>query len=204
VLPRQAQHVCRLLDLIRSIAAFRQRVSEEKAREKGDRIMTTECVSVLLVEDNRGDALLLQERLLDAGPGRFVLTWVDRLEKALDRLKADVFGAVLLDLTLPDSQGLASLERLHAAAERIPIVIVTGVEDEALALQAIRQGAQDYMVKGALTGRIIARVIQYAIDRKRAEERCARRSGRKWKPWRWRTPRSPPGMPWTPCRRACC
>lgn len=129
-----------------------------------------ESLRVLLVEDNRADAVLLQEMLVRAQPGHFDIIWEDRLGKASARLEGQAFDVVLLDLSLPDSQGLATLEAIHGVAVTVPIVVVTGAEDENLALQAIRQGAQDYLVKGTLSARGMARVIHYAVDRRRVEE----------------------------------
>jgi PAS domain S-box-containing protein len=126
-------------------------------------------MQILLVEDNRADAVLLQDMLEAVGPDRFELVRDERLGKALDRLRSRSFDAVLLDLNLPDSHGLATLDSLHQAAAGIPIVVVTGAEDENLAIQAIRQGAQDYLVKGTLSAKGMARVIQYAVDRNRVE-----------------------------------
>ena len=132
--------------------------------------MTTQPLKILMVEDNRADAVLLRETLLDIEPEAFDLSWDDRVGKALNRLKRNSFDAILLDLTLPDSQGLATLELVQSAAKGIPLIVVTGIEDEELAIRAIRQGAQDYLVKGRSDGRGIARAIRYAVDRKKAEE----------------------------------
>jgi PAS domain S-box-containing protein len=130
----------------------------------------SERLKILLVEDNRADAVLLQEMLSGGQTESFDLIWVDRLGKALGTLPSQTFDAVLLDLQLPDAKGLETLDQLHAAAPTLPIVIVTGAEDENMAMQAIRQGAQDYLVKGTLSARSIIRVIRYAIDRRRVEE----------------------------------
>ena len=127
-------------------------------------------LEVLMVEDNQADAMLLRETLLDIEPGAFELSWDDCVGKALHRLSRNGFDAILLDLTLPDSQGLATLELVQSAAKGIPLIVVTGIEDEELAVRAIRQGAQDYLVKGRCDGRGIARAIRYAVDRKKAEE----------------------------------
>lgn len=124
---------------------------------------------ILLVEDNRADAVLMEDMLRRSSPS-FQLSWVNRLGEAVEKLREGSFDVILLDLTLPDSRGLVTLEKLLAAARSTPIVVVTGVEDEEVGVQAIRQGAQDYLVKGAATGRTVARVIRYAIDRWRAEE----------------------------------
>lgn len=136
--------------------------------------MTDATKRVLLVEDNRADAVLLQSMLADAGVVSLEFTWADRLEEALDRIRQENFDVVLLDLKLPDSRGEATLERLQETARQIPIVVLTGLEDEALAIRAIRRGAQDYLVKGTLNGRSIARAIRYAMDRKRAEQQLKR------------------------------
>ncbi|HBA82816.1 MAG TPA: hypothetical protein DCZ95_01860 [Verrucomicrobia bacterium] len=127
-------------------------------------------LKILMVEDNRADAVLLRDMLLGVEPGGFELSWEDRMEKALGRLRNERFDAVLLDLTLPDSQGLDTLGRVQEGAKEIPIIVVTGVEDEQLAMSAIRQGAQDYLVKGAADARGIARAIRYAVDRKKNED----------------------------------
>jgi DNA-binding NtrC family response regulator len=130
--------------------------------------MSDKPIRILHVEDNRADAVLLQDMLESAGAGRFDILWRDRLQAALDCLAKERFDAVLLDLTLPDSHGLATLERVQVAMPALPLIIVTGVEDERVAMEAIHQGAQDYLIKGATDGRGVARAILYAIDRKRA------------------------------------
>lgn len=130
--------------------------------------MSTEQKRILLIEDNRADAALL-EAMLDSGAAPCSITWTDRLKSALTLLPRDTFDAILLDLSLPDSHGMATLEKVQAAAQAIPIIIVTGREDEQLAISSLRRGAQDYLLKDGLTGRSIARAVQYAIDRKQAE-----------------------------------
>jgi len=139
--------------------------------------MTAEPKRILLVEDNRADAALLRE-MLDDGTGAFSVVWADRLQAALDRFTDETFSAALLDLSLPDSHGLPTFERLQEVARNIPIIIVTGREDEQLAISAIRQGAQDYLVKDGLTGRAITRAITYAMDRKRSEKALRRSEAR--------------------------
>ena len=125
---------------------------------------------VLLVEDNPADAALIEGMFERQGTMPLDLVRADSLGKALDRIAHEAFDAVLLDLTLPDSCGIATLERLQIAAQDVPIVILTGVDDEELALRAIRQGAQDYLFKGAMDGHALTRSVCYAIDRKRAEQ----------------------------------
>jgi signal transduction histidine kinase/CheY-like chemotaxis protein len=122
---------------------------------------------VLLVEDNPGDARLIAELLREVEEPRFQLTRAGSLREALPlRHQAQ---AILLDLSLPDAHGVGSLETLLAAGTDIPVVILTGLADEALARRAVAGGAQDYLVKGDVTPALLARSILYAIERKRAE-----------------------------------
>lgn len=132
--------------------------------------MTGIPTRILLVEDNPGDAILLEEMLVCAKGGPFELTRAARMSEAVDRLAGSAFDAILLDLTLPDSRGFETLQRIQDTARHIPIIILTGVEDEKLAIGAIRHGAQDYLVKGTVDGRAIARAIRYAIDRQKTED----------------------------------
>jgi signal transduction histidine kinase len=125
---------------------------------------------VLLIEDNPGDARLLQEAFGEAHGARFRLVHVERLAEGISLLEKEEYHAVLLDLSLPDARGLESLVELHARAPGIPIIVLTGLDDEAIAVQALRKGAQDYLVKGYTDGNLLARAMRYAIERKRAEE----------------------------------
>ena len=131
--------------------------------------MQQEPIDVLLVEDNPADARLLVESLRDSGPGPFRVTHVPRLNAAVEALTRAPAQVILLDLSLPDSTGLATVDRLQAAAPGVPIVVMTGLQDEALALQAVRQGVQDYLVKGQCEGELTARALRYAVERQRAE-----------------------------------
>jgi two-component system, cell cycle sensor histidine kinase and response regulator CckA len=137
--------------------------------------MNLDGIRVLLVEDNPGDARLFAELLRDAGAGQWNLTQVDRLAHALDRLKREPFDVVLLDLSLPDADGLDTLIRVHTEAPKVPIVVLTGHDDEALAVRAVRAGAQDYLVKGRMDGDLLLRSIRYASERGRAIEALERR-----------------------------
>ena len=121
---------------------------------------------ILLVEANTGDARLLRE-LLAGDHGRFRLTHVDRLAAAISCMQKGGVDIVLLDLRLPDSHGLDTLTNMHNAAMGIPIVVMTGIEDEALGLHLIQHGAQDYLLKGRVTGPILQRSLRYAIERAR-------------------------------------
>lgn len=128
---------------------------------------------ILLIEDNPGDIRLLQEYLKEGSADGFQVTQAGRLSTGLERLAEARFDAVLLDLSLPDSQGLDTLVRLHEAAKDVPIVVLTGIEDEALGVRLIQAGAQDYLVKGHVTGPLLVRSLRYAAERKRsAEELC--------------------------------
>jgi PAS domain S-box-containing protein len=137
--------------------------------------MNLDGIRVLLVEDNPGDARLFTELVRDAGAGQWKLVQVSRLSAALDRLRREPFDVMLLDLSLPDAEGLGTLIRAHAEAPKIPIVVLTGHDDEALAVRAVRAGAQDYLVKGRLDGDLLVRSIRYASERGRAVEALERR-----------------------------
>lgn len=133
--------------------------------------MESERVRVLLIEDNRDDVYLLQEALSEATTVSFELTHVERVGDALQLLARERFDVILVDLSLPDSQGLDSLLGLQRTTSNIPIVVLTGLDDEATAVMAVRAGAQDYLVKGRAEPDLLTRAIQHAIDRKRGEER---------------------------------
>ena len=124
---------------------------------------------VLLVEDDPLYANLVKELLTWDLRWQLALSWCDHLSEALEQLSREPFDVILLDMSLPDSQGLKTLERILDTVETVPVVVVTGAEDEELANQAILHGAQDYLVKGTFDGRAMNRAIHYAIDRKRAE-----------------------------------
>ena len=127
-------------------------------------------LKALLVEDSRGEAALVRE-LLSASIGDAAqVVWVEDTAAALAALRGGAFDVVLLDLTLPDSHGLQTVRRVQEAAAAIPVIVLTGLADEELAQAALRQGAQDYLVKGKYDGTALMRAIRYAIDRKRAEE----------------------------------
>jgi PAS domain S-box-containing protein len=137
--------------------------------------MNLDGIRVLLVEDNPGDARLFSELVRDTGAGQWKMVRVDRLSAALDRLSREPFDVMLLDLSLPDADGLDTLIRAHAEAPKIPIVVLTGHDDEALAVRAVRAGAQDYLVKGRMDGDLLVRSIRYASERGRAVEALERR-----------------------------
>ncbi|HET7272893.1 MAG TPA: EAL domain-containing protein [Rubrobacter sp.] len=130
-------------------------------------------VRVLLVEDNPGDARLVEILLSETGQG-FDVKHVGTLGEALDELDRPPFEVVLLDLSLPDSAGLDTVERMRRAAPQLPLVVLSGRDDEEVALQALQSGAEDYLVKGQESGDLISRSIRYSIERKNAEDKLAR------------------------------
>ncbi len=138
--------------------------------------MVGERLRILLVEDNPGDARLLQETIAEADGGRFEITHLVRCEEATQRLKAESFDVVLLDLSLPDSKGLETVERVNTAAPQVPIVIMTGLDDEEMAVAAAKMGAQDYLVKGHIDSRGLVRSLRYALERKCQELELAEKN----------------------------
>src|SRR5579872_690719 len=124
-------------------------------------------IQILLVEDSPTDILLTEEALSN---GRFHLKSCQRLGDAFLQLETQNFSVVILDLGLPDSQGLETLRSLRAKYPHVAIIVFTGKDDEVLAVQALKEGAQDYLVKGQGLNDILRRAIRYAIERKRAEE----------------------------------
>jgi PAS domain S-box-containing protein len=131
--------------------------------------MKDKATRVLLVEDNPGDARLIQEMLREAGEG-YQLEWVPQLSDGLERLARGEIDLVLLDLGLPDSQGLDTFIRAFSHAPQVPFVVLSGLDDETIAVTAVREGAQDYLVKGQVDGSLLVRAMRYASERKRAEE----------------------------------
>ena len=128
-------------------------------------------VKVLLVEDQRTFAELLKAILSQVLSNRMEVTLAHRLSEAAACLKEGQWDVVLLDLSLPDQQGLRTYEEVKRRAGAAPIIVLSGLDDEDVAVEAVRQGAQDYLVKGQFDSRMLGRAIRYAIERKRIEER---------------------------------
>jgi len=126
--------------------------------------------NVLLIEDNPADAKLIREALTDKRFGPFQIEWVKNLTDGLERLTKGGIEAVLADLLLPDSQGIATLDRLTLAAPRVPILVITGLDEVGIASQVVHHGAQDYIPKGHLDSYTLSRALQNMIDRKNAED----------------------------------
>ena len=129
----------------------------------------SEMLHILMVEDNPADVDLIRELLPQKGPVSFQIESVPRLSEALSRLKNEGVDLVLLDLGLPDSQGLDTFRKLREAAPHIAVIILTGNDDQEMAVAAVREGAQDYLVKGQTGGNLLTRAVRYAVERKRAE-----------------------------------
>ena len=132
--------------------------------------MNNQVIHLLLIEDDLGDADLIQEILFEKDINRsFRLQWVDRLKAGLARLAQEEYDVVLLDLSLPDSQGLETFRRVNAQVPKVPIVVLSGLDDERVAIKAVGEGAQDYLVKGEVNNHLLVRALRYAIERKQAQ-----------------------------------
>jgi two-component system, cell cycle sensor histidine kinase and response regulator CckA len=130
----------------------------------------SESLNILLVEDNPEDVVLIRQYLQSAG-ARFGLRVAEQLSSAIDALGDHSFDVVLLDLSLPDSTGLETFARLHQAAGGVPVVVLTGVDDEGIGLRAVQAGAEDYLVKGQVHGTLLWRSLRYGVERRRATRR---------------------------------
>jgi len=126
-------------------------------------------LKVLLVEDNLGDFRLIQEMFKESG-ANVELKWAKQLSTGLANLKEESFDGLLVDLGLSDSQGIDTFKKIHDQAPQIPIVVITGLADDGLAMRAVGEGAQDYLIKGQTDSHLLIRAIRHAIERKRAEE----------------------------------
>ena len=132
------------------------------------------AIEVLLVEDNPGDVRLVEILLSEVDAPSFNITHVERLDEAVEHLSEAEFDVNLLDLSLPDSSGLETVNRMRAAAPEIPMVVLSGWDDEETALRALQSGAEDYLVKGRGDGELMARAIRYSIERKNAQKTLRR------------------------------
>ena len=131
--------------------------------------MTQVQRTLLIIEDNPGDARFIREMLKEAAEDRYDFIWADRLSSGLRSLTERQTDLILLDLGLPDSQGLDTLDKVHDISPLTPIVIMTGLNDESIGIAAVARGAQDYLVKGDINERALKRVINYTIERKKIE-----------------------------------
>jgi PAS domain S-box-containing protein len=131
--------------------------------------LSSNIIHALLIEDDPDDVLLLKESLAEIGMGRVKLDYTDRLSRGLIQLSGTSYDVILLDLNLPDSHGLDTLNTTIKRFPRIPVVVLSGMADEAITVEAVRRGAQDYLVKGEISGPLVMRVMRYAIERKQIE-----------------------------------
>lgn len=123
---------------------------------------------VLLIEDDPGDAFLIEE-MLAAQSCKAQLVTASRLSEGMAQLEGGSFDVILLDMNLPDSTGLSTMTRLLEATPLTPIIVLTGLSDESFGVEAVKSGAQDYLVKGDIDGRILKRSMFYAVERKKLE-----------------------------------
>jgi signal transduction histidine kinase len=131
--------------------------------------MKEKPIQVLLVEDNEGDARLLRQMFRKEKPGSFELTHLSRMTQALSHLAHGGVDIVLLDMGLPDGHGLDTVRRARTAAPGVPLIVLTGLDDEELAAGAMKEGAQDYLIKGQIENRALPRALRHAIDRQRMQ-----------------------------------
>jgi len=131
--------------------------------------MTVEPIKVLLIEDNLGDFELILRMLDKSENAKFELSHTQKLGSGLELLEMDDFDIILLDLGLPDCEGLNSFKVIFKKYSTIPIIILTGLANEETGIKSIKYGAQDYLVKGEFNGKLLVRAIQYAIERKKLE-----------------------------------
>jgi DNA-binding response OmpR family regulator len=137
--------------------------------------MAERALKLLVVDDNPHDVELVRAQLEEARTARpFDVESVGRLTAALERLARRDVDVVLLDLGLPDAAGTQGVVRLVRDVGEVPVVVLTGNDNEALGLRAVQDGAQDYLVKGQVSGPVLQRSLRYAIERKRAEQAVAR------------------------------
>jgi diguanylate cyclase (GGDEF)-like protein/PAS domain S-box-containing protein len=136
--------------------------------------MEEQSIKILLIEDNLAEAKLFQEFLSHVKQSNFEIVWIKKLREAFIWLEEKRFDIILLDLTLPDARGLESLESLNVYAPHLPIVVLTNTNDEELAIEAVKKGAQDYLVKRLINLELLHRALLYALERKQAADALRR------------------------------
>jgi len=141
-------------------------LTQETAKHKN----APKLIEILLIEDNPGDARLIKEYLSEVKNITFNFQVSERLIQGIEIVESENIDLVLLDLKLPDSEGLDTFRRIFAAAPHVPIIVLSGLNDETTAIKAVQMGAQDYLVKDKVESNLLIRSIRYAIERKRAEE----------------------------------
>ena len=139
--------------------------------------MDSNAIKILLVEDNPGDARLLQEIFKEGKTAKFEIVLVDKISEAIRTLTEKDFDVILLDLSLPDSKGIDTFRKISKEKPQIPVVLLTGLDDEALAVKLVQEGAQDYLVKGQINNKILLRSVRYAVERNyKIHEQAQRKS----------------------------
>jgi DNA-binding NtrC family response regulator len=129
--------------------------------------MNKPTIRILLIEDNEGDVRLMREWLAESQRVEFELLWAQTLKEAIEKLKIESLAAALVDLSLPDSHGIDTFDRVYRAKAGLPIIVLTGQDDEAMAVEAVQKGAQDYLVKQHLSSsHLLIHAIRHAIERK--------------------------------------
>lgn len=147
-------------------------MASQRRSNSGDHSATSSSrqrTRVLLIEDDAAQARLI-EHLLRRSPRLFHVEWADCLQAGIDQLQTNEYDVIVVDLGLPDSVGLATFDAVREAAPFVPALVMTGTDSEELATEAVRRGAQDYIVKGHHSGPMIARSLHYAIERARLED----------------------------------
>jgi diguanylate cyclase (GGDEF)-like protein len=124
-------------------------------------------IKVLLIDDNPSDAHLIEDMIADSGEPAIEMIWVDRLSLGIERTGHEQVDLVILDLSLPDAQGLQGVIDTRRHAPHVPMIVLSGLEDEDLAIRAVQNGAQDYLVKGQVDGKSLRRALRYAMERNR-------------------------------------
>lgn len=158
------EHITRLIHRI-------DEINKVKAKAETMNAVQTPPLKILLVEDNPDDATLLQDILFMKEKYSWNIKRVDRLSAAFDALEEKEVDVIVLDLFLPDSIGLETLEALRQKIKTIPVVVMTGLKDEQTGIEAVRKGAQDYLVKGQITADSFLRTIEYAIERQQLDQK---------------------------------
>lgn len=133
--------------------------------------MNNNCIQVLLIEDNEGDAFLIRKMLKEVIKTKFKVKHASKLNDGLEYLSNENYDVILLDLALPDSQGIETFSKTNKIAPELPIIILTGLSDEEFAINAVGEGAQDYLIKAEVDSRLLARSIKYAIERNLIEDK---------------------------------
>jgi DNA-binding response OmpR family regulator len=145
---------------IKEVRIMSERLGVKQAKDSSVLTDNPSLIKVLLIEDNPGDSQLVREMLKGEDKVQFEVIHFDRLSPGLEYLSKREIDMVLLDLSLPDSQGLETFIKVHTQAPDVPIILLTGLDDKDLALKALHEGAQDYLVKGQIDSHLLVRVIR--------------------------------------------